>query len=350
MKTTVQTVAPLNPTGSRGTEFLLLFMQNIPGVTGPLKTYITTYNTSSLKITSSRNLNQIMKHQIDSDITFTSHTNISLPYDLACHDLTTEYKAVIIRTTEQSTVTLFDAVYRVSHGGTLVIPTDKLSTEYLVSTIEGNENQFAVGILHNKTQLNITFNIGNNESIVVQGQTFSSGDVYSHTFGELETFQVSHRRDLTGTYITSNKPVAVFSGTKCNSFYVFTGCSHMLSQLPPIDQFDNDYIIPPFYDNSGSFIQVLSPFHSTVNTITGNSTSTYHLNDQEHKNITATANNVTIVKSDRPVMVTGYAMGSNSNYPYMTVIPGVNQYLDYYKIVVPDQYRDNYLCVIIPTG
>lgn len=210
-------------------------MQNIPGVTGPLKTYITTYNTSSLKIMSSRNLNQTMRHQIDRNITFTSYTNISLPFDLACHDLTTEYKAVIIRTTEQSTVTLFDADYRVSNDGTLVIPTNKLSTEYLVSTIEGydqgfgNENQFAVGILHNKTQLNIKFNIGNNESILVQGKTFSSGDVYSHTFGELKTFQVSHRRDLTGTYITSNKPVAVFSGTKCNSFLSYTGCSHMLS-------------------------------------------------------------------------------------------------------------------------
>lgn len=118
-------------------------MQNIPGVTGPLKTYITTYNTSSLKITSSRNLNQIMKHQIDRDITFTSHTNISLPFDLACHDLTTEYKALIIRTTEQSTVTLFDADYRVSNEGTLVIPTDKLSTEYLVSTIEGYDLGFS---------------------------------------------------------------------------------------------------------------------------------------------------------------------------------------------------------------
>lgn len=84
-----------------------------------------------------------MKHQIDRDITFTSHTNISLPFDLACHDLTTEYKALIIRTTEQSTVTLFDADYRVSNEGTLVIPTDKLSTEYLVSTIEGYDLGFS---------------------------------------------------------------------------------------------------------------------------------------------------------------------------------------------------------------
>lgn len=222
---------------------------------------------------------------------------------MAVHELTTEYKAVIIRTTELSTVTLFDADRSTTNDGTLVIPTNKLSTNYLVSTIKGYDfgfdfkKQFAVGILHNKTQLNIKFNIGDNESIVVQGQMFCSGNVYSHTFGELETLQVSHRRDLTGTYITSNKPVAVFSGNKCKEFLSNTDCSHMLSQLPPIDQFDNEYIIPPFYNNSGTFIQVLSPFYSNVNTITGNSTSTYHLNDQEHKNITVTTDNVSIVKS-----------------------------------------------------
>nr|XP_034318233.1 IgGFc-binding protein-like isoform X2 [Crassostrea gigas] len=355
-ETTLKTEAPSNPTGSRGTEFFVLFMKNHPHATGLLKTYITTNNTSSLNITSSRNLNQTMKHQIDRNITFTSYTNISFPFDLAVHELTTEYKAVIIRSTELSTVTLFDADRSSTNDGTLVIPTNKLSTNYLVSTIKGYdfgfdfENQFAIGILHNKTQLNIKFNIGDNESLVVHGQLFSSGNVYSHTFGELETLQVSHKGDLTGTYITSNKPVAVFSGTECNKFLSYTTCSHMLSQLPPIDQFDNEYIIPPFYDNSGTFIQVVSPFHSNVNTITGNSTSRYHLNDQEHKNITVTTDNVTIVKSERPVMVTGYAMGSQFHDPYMTVIPGINQYLDYYKIVVPDQYRDNYLCVIIPTG
>lgn len=102
-----------------------------------------------------------MKHQIDRNITFTSHTNLSFPFDLACHELSAEYKAVIIRTTELSTVTLFDADFFQSNDGTLVIPTNKLSDKYLVSTTEwlavGTDynSQFAIGFLHNDTQLNI---------------------------------------------------------------------------------------------------------------------------------------------------------------------------------------------------
>lgn len=95
---------------------------------------------------------------------------------------------------------------------------------------------------------------------------------------------------------------------------------------------------------------MLSPFYNNVNITLGTNISMLHLTEREYKNIKVTANEVAIVKSYHSVMVTGYAMGSHSNDPYMTVIPGINQYLDYYKIVVPDQYRDNYLCVIIPTG
>lgn len=124
----------------------------------------------------------------------------------------------------------------------------------------------------------------------------------------------------------------------------------MVSQLPPIDQLDDNYIIPSFFNNSETLIQVLSPFHNNVNVSTGNDKSRLRLNKKEHSNIRVNTTEITIVNSERPIMVTGYAMGSSSNGPYMTVIPGINQYLDYYKIVVPDQYRDNYLCVIIPTG
>ena len=35
-------------------------------------------------------------------------------------------------------------------------------------------------------------------------------------------------------------------------------------------------------------------------------------------------------------------MGSYEVGPYMTVFPGIHHYLDYYKILVPANYKDNY--------
>ena len=41
-------------------------------------------------------------------------------------------------------------------------------------------------------------------------------------------------------------------------------------------------------------------------------------------------------------------MSSDTNDPYMTVTPGIHHYSDYYKIIVPGNYRNNIIPVIIP--
>lgn len=342
--------------GSRGTAFLVFFMQNVDTIQVPNTIYITTSSAhvASLNISSSPNLSQALKSQVDKSLNFTSNTALSLPFNLACNDFTIEYKAILLKTVVTSSVTLFDADYEYSVDGSLVLPTNKLSNEYLVSTPEGLhldkyfKCQFAIGVLYNETKINIHFNIINNENITIHGKNFTSGDVLTTTLQELETYEIGHGRDLTGTYITSNKPIAVFSGNRCQKFFPYTGCNHMVSQLPPIDQFDNEYIIPSFYDNSGTFIQIITPVQNDIRIRTGSNTTMWHLTQHKHKNFEIASNETTTVHSTHPVMVTGCAMGSYTNDPYMTVIPGIKQYLDFYKIVVPDQYRENFICVIIP--
>lgn len=93
--------------------------------------------------------------------------------NLACHELVTDYKAISIRTSELSGVTSFDSSNPSTNDATLIIPTHKLSTEYLVSSTEGvhvgtlHASQFAVGSLHNNSNLSVTFNIKNNEPIII---------------------------------------------------------------------------------------------------------------------------------------------------------------------------------------
>lgn len=41
-------------------------------------------------------------------------------------------------------------------------------------------------------------------------------------------------------------------------------------------------------------------------------------------------------------------MASHDAGPYMTVFPGTHHYLHYYKIMVPANYKDNFICVIVP--
>ena len=308
-------------------------------------------NMSSVEITSSPHLEHTIRSNVDSIVNFTSYINIPFPYNLTCQYVLKETKAVLLKTSGLSTLTIFDTSDKTSNDGTLIIPTRKLSTEYLVSTTAPfnfyDRSQFAIGSLHSKTDVQIKFNISNNATLTLFGNNYYTGETCSISLEKFETLQIDHDRDLSGTFVTANKPFALFSGNRCKMFSVST-CSHMVSQLPPVREYDNEYIIPSFYKNIKTLSQIISSVRNIVNITIGTNTTTMILQAHENHNFEIHQNLTSIVKADHPVQVTGFAMGSDTNDPYMTVIPGIHHYLDYYKIIVPENYTDNYLCVIVP--
>ncbi|XP_062591587.1 uncharacterized protein LOC134253091 [Saccostrea cucullata] len=153
---------------------------------------------------------------------------------------------------------------------------------------------------------------------------------------------------LSGTLISSTKPLAVFSGNRCQRWVGLSNdCSHMVTQLPPISKLDSLYVVPPFYNNRKTLIQVISLNQTFVNCSIGQNVSRWHLNAQQYKNLEVT-NEITALISKLPVLVTGFGMGNGGFNSYLTVIPGVNQFVDYYKITVPAGYMENFISVIIP--
>ncbi|XP_056003477.1 uncharacterized protein LOC130049633 [Ostrea edulis] len=324
--------------GSRGTEFLILFMRNLFSV-GSLTIYVASDRKVMVDISSSPELDATIKSAVDRRLNITHDSKFTFPPTLACQDGTVEPKAVIVQTSELSVVTIFDSFDRATNDGTLIIPTNKLSKKYFVSSTQPYSSspslysQFAVGALYNGTDLNVTFKMKDKSPMSLLGDTYRDGDVFSLTLERLETFQIGHTTDLSSTVITFSKPVAVFSGNRCNQLKS-SSCSHILTQLPPISELDNQYVVPSFYNNTGTLIQVIS---------------------EKYKNVEVTSNEITVLLSDRPVLVTAFGMGTpyggneinNNHDSYMTVIPGVHQYLNYYKVVVPGGYDENFLCVMI---
>lgn len=329
-------------------------MRNHDFPLGPgVKAYISTkYEDGSyVNITTSPHLDIAIRSNFYSFVNFTSYVNLSVPYNLTCQYLKIEPKAVIFKTSEPSTLIILDSYYGSTEDGTLIIPTRKLSTEYLVSTIVYKRSwfhgQFAVGSLHSGTDLHIKFNISNNATLMLLGKLYSTGDTFSISLDKFETFQISLDKDLSGTYITANKPFATFSGTSC-----FTsspaGCSHIVSQLPPIREYDNEYIIPSFYQTDGTIFQIISPNETLLNITVEKNTSTLQFQSHEYHNFEIGPNQTAVVKSQHPVQITGFAKDTSNLNPFMTVIPGIRHYLNYYKIIVPENNIGNFICVIIP--
>ena len=118
-------------------------------------------NGSSVEITSSPHLEHAIRSNVDSVVNFTSYINIPFPFNLTCQYFLKETKAVLIKSSEISTVIIFDSFRMTTNDGTLIIPTRKLSTEYLVSSTASRDSddrsQFAIGSLHSKTDVQIKF-------------------------------------------------------------------------------------------------------------------------------------------------------------------------------------------------
>ncbi|XP_061180703.1 uncharacterized protein LOC133189329 [Saccostrea echinata] len=355
MKTKIQTTSSTKvktSTGSRGTKFLILFMRNYKP-TGDLTIYITTDKETEVEIRSSQNLNANIKSSVDRTINIASSSMVTLPHDLTCGYMEIEPKGLILQTSELSTVTIFDSLFHDTNDETLIIPTNKLSTKYIVSSTEPWDtqwdfSQFAFGALYDETTVNVFFKMNDNSRVNLFGRTYGNGDVFSINLQRLETFQIRHTTDLSGTFITSTKGIPVFSGNRCQKLDSRAGCDHMLTQLPPTNELDYQYIVPPFYNNARTLIQVISENMTFVKHSTGNKLSRFRLNRKEFKNLTVASNETTVLVSEKPILVTGFAMGSHTYDCYMTVIPGVNQFVDYYKITIPDGYKENFISVILP--
>jgi hypothetical protein len=85
-----------------------------------------------------------------------------------------------------------------------------------------------------------------------------------------------------------------------------------------------------------------------VTYIVGNEKRTISLLPQSFFEFSINENEVAIIESERPVLVTSFASGSDtSGDPYMITIPGVHQYLNEYRVVIPDNFTHNYVVLMI---
>ena len=144
--------------------------------------------------------------------------------------------------------------HNVSDEGFLAIPDVALGTEYYVATFcrFGGYCQFSVTPVEDGTSVMVRF------PVAVSGVQFciNGVDVSGSSSADipflLDEFDVLHfesTNDLTGTYITSKKRVALFAGAR-NVPSTFGGpVTHMIEQLPPVNKWGTEFFVVPNINN-----------------------------------------------------------------------------------------------------
>lgn len=178
-----------------------------------------------------------------------------------------------------------------------------------------------------------------------------------------ETLLISTPSDLTGTIISSNKPLAVFSGHQCAQVPVGrTACDHLVEQVPPSTSWGYTFLLNPLaVRESGDIYRVVSIYDDTRVSVTcvdegGDNFQTESLatlsraqrqNWLEYSTREPTEScshrKFCSLQSTKPVLVAQYSQGytvdatcitrgSEVGDPFMSIIPPIVQYQSDYLI------------------
>lgn len=334
--------------GSRGRKFIVLFMRL---GSSPNNVYVTSENGVQINISTSPLLDSSLKAQIDKNIIIPSSQHITFPKELELISFQKEVKSVLIETSDDVFV-ITQNVYLENRGGTTILPFIKLSTKYVVISFEpfysGFNSLLAVAATEDDTDVSLTFTMKRNKTLNIDGNTFYDGDVFHFRLARFETYQIEHITDLTGTFIESSVPIAAFSGNVFNSFN--GNADNLIEQLPPYDSVDKTYIVPPHSPDRDTLIRITATENAIVNYAIGDVSEVRSLNKFESFDTKILSNQTCFIESKTPMLVTSFGLHAKRRLfaaPSMTIVPGFNQYIDYYKIVVPPGYTDNYLSIMI---
>ncbi len=207
----------------------------------------------------------------------------------------------------------------------------------------------------------ISYNtINNNDTSVIllvacENETVVKFNSSTITLNSMETYQIESDNDLTGTRITSSKPLSVFSGSDCA--YIPQGilyCDHLVEQVPLTVTWGSKFLVASLEGrSSGERIRVLSARAASVavNCNTNVSVSEFQLQSGgSFRKFEIPINSFCSIESTSPVLVAQYAYGRASDGvgdPFMMIIPPIEQFTNNYFVEAFPHFVSNYVTVYV---
>lgn len=239
------------------------------------------------------------------------------------------------------------------------MPTDILGNEYLIMSYTSfpfPENSSLLGVVATEDDTQVTIV----PSISAGDRT--AGDAYNISLDKGQTYQflaLVSNTDLTGTIISSDKPVAVFGGHTCGQVPQGTpACDHMIEQMPPISSFGERFVTTPLATReAGDIFRILASENGTNVTVTGSAgfSQSFTLNDGEFEELDIPSNEYTQIETTQPVLLAQFSKGQNSDGnvsdPFMMLIPPYEQFQNSYTVTTPAEgFNRHFINIAVPNS
>jgi hypothetical protein len=216
-----------------------------------------------------------------------------------------------------------------SRDGFLALPTAGLGTDYVTLGYTGI-SFFAAVAAQDDTIITITPTaaVGPNPAGVPYGLVLKKG----------QTYQAVSGGDLSGSTLTSNKPIAVFSGSACSQIpSTFDFCDHLVEQLPPTSAWGRRFFTMPLATRvGGDRFRFLASQDATTVQVNGVSTV---LNNRGHffEQILSAPSEIS---ADKPILVAQYSHSKtfdnvSPSDAFMALVPALEHWRSSYRVITP---------------
>ena len=343
----------LVPNDSTGTNFWVLFF-NIPNLGSgdpdlSLMISSSSATTGTVSIPGLNNWNQPFS------VTPGTVTTVDIPLEAMITD--DDYDTVQskgIHVTAGQRVSVCGLIYLPYESEAFLgYPTPMLGTNYCVMSYPGDKSQFAIVATTNNTKVIIRPSATAHLQRYSDDVGYYEPDVpFTVVLQQGETYQLLGSTDVTGTFITSDKPIAVFAGTSCaNVPATCAACNPLVEEQLPIASWGRQALGFPLAGRKGDSYRVLAATNNTVVTINGSVVATLTNAGDFYDMIT----NVPVeFRSSNPIQVAQFSNGVGfDNGPLgdpfeMLVLPAAN-YMNAYTVSTPTNtwFTSNYLNLIV---
>jgi RHS repeat-associated protein len=259
-------------------------------------------------------------------------------------------------------------VYGLDHSpfstdGYLGLPVDVLGTEYI--TLSYRNGGGLAGSLFSMMAVTdgtvVTITPAADTAVVFPGGTpvtLHAGTPYQITLNQGDAYQLVNlgaTADLSGSFISADKPIAVFGGHACTRIPVeVVACDQLVEQLPSIDKWGTSFVTMPLaVRTAGDTFRVVASRNNTHVSVNGVEVAILNGGQIDERVLTAPS----IITADQPIMVAQYAnsffFDSTNGDPFMMLVPPVDQFLSHYTVATPTPGSQanyiNFINVVVPT-
>lgn len=221
-----------------------------------------------------------------------------------------------IRVTSDAPVSVYIHQYHSFRAeATIVLPVEAIDREYYIMTYSGvfqngqdYPSEFLLVATQDETEVSITLSDN-----TIKGK--SAGSTFTIMLNAGETYQVQSSTgsgDLTGTFIQSDKKLAVFGGCQWTS--IPEGCSfrdNLLEQMYPVNTWGRRFVTIPSAGVSYDIYRIMASEDNTTVEIDGANPRVFSLDAGEYAEYQSGA--AAYISANHPILTAQYLVGSGCN-------------------------------------